>query len=99
MILKNNYLLSRLVLYIFLMVVIVAGYALLVSGLVLYGSTFPARPLVIGLAIFVITVLVLPVRQKLQELVDILFLRGQRGYQGQVRQFQTELSNQVSISA
>ncbi len=98
---KNNYYLSRLLLYVFLMVIIVVGYTLLVSGLtlVLYGSTFPARPLPIGIAVFVITVLVLPVRQRLQELVDFMFLRGKVGYQAQVKQFQAELSNQVSISA
>ncbi len=98
---KNSYYLSRLVLYVFLMALIVAGFALLVSGLgfILYGSTLPAQPLVIGVAIFIITILILPARQRLQTLVDQLFLRGQKAYQAQIKQFQSELSNQVSISA
>ncbi len=98
---RNNYYLSRLLLYIFLMVIVVAGYTLLVSGLslALYGSLFPERPLVIGIAVFLVAVLILPVRQRLQEIIDLLFLRGQKAYQAQVKQFQIELSNQAGIGA
>ncbi len=89
---KTSYFFSRLLLYVLLMAMIVAGYALLASGLglILYGTTLPAQPLVIGVAIFIITVLILPVRQRLQTLVDQLFLRGQKAYQAQVKQFQAE---------
>ncbi len=98
---KNNYYLNRLVLYILLMVAIVAGYTLLVTGvsLVLYGSVFPAHPLAIGFAIFVVAILILPVRQKLEDVVDFMFLHGKRGYQAQIKQFQSDLSKQVNITA
>ena len=98
---KNSYFLSRLVLYFLLLAFIGLGYGLLISGLgiAFYGSIFPANPISLGIAIFIIALLILPFHQALQDFVNKIFLRGQRAYQERARQFGKELSNQGNLAS
>jgi signal transduction histidine kinase len=99
--LKNSYLLSRVVLYFILVAMIGVGYALLVSGLgvALYGSVFPANPISVGIAIFVIALMVHPAQQALQGFVNNIFLRGPAAYQESAQQFEKELSFQPNLAS
>ena len=99
--LKTSYLLSRAILYFLLLLMIAVGYALLVSGLgmALYGSIFPANPVTLGIAIFIIALLILPAQKTLQRLVDNIFLRGENAFQERARQFEKELSIQGNLAS
>lgn len=99
--LKNNYALSRVVLYLLLLTLIVGGYALLVSGLglALYGSVFSTNPITVGIAVFIVALIILPLRHGLQELVNGIFLRGQRAYQEKIRLFEADLAGRINLSA
>jgi len=98
---KNNYYLSRVLLYFLLLTLVATGYALVVSGLglALYGSIFSANPITVGIAAFVIALLIYPLRQWLQNLVNAIFVRGRRAYQEKIKQFEAEIANQIELSS
>lgn len=94
-ILSTDYFLRRGILYVALSIILVGGYALLVSGLsLLFGERLGStHPLLVGLTLFLLAVLFNPLRDKLQQSLDSVFLRGQRAYQQHLSQFTHELTN------
>ncbi len=98
---RTDYLLRRGTLYAILTVLAVAGYALLVSGLsMIFGNFFNAsNPWIIGGMVFILALLLNPLRNRLQGAVDSVFFRGESAYQQRVEDFSHELINTVDLSA
>ena len=99
--LRTDFLLRQGVLYALLSVLMVVGYALLASGLslLLQGVSGIGSPVILGIAAFGVAVLLLPLRNRLQQLVDSAFFRGVRAYEQRVRNFSHELTNTVDLAA
>ena len=81
--------LSRAVLYTFLSVLAISGYALMVSGisLVLAKQMNANHPALVGGLVFILAVLLQPIRTRLQTYVDKIFFRGQEVYRGRAQEF------------
>ncbi len=81
--------LSRAVLYSLLSVLAVSGYALMVSGisLILAKRMNANHPVLVGALVFLLAVLLQPVRTRLQTYVDKIFFRGQEVYRGRTQEF------------
>ncbi len=87
-------------LYVLLSVFIVGGYALLVTGLsVIFKTSMPAsNPLWIGGLVFVLAILLDPIRVRLQTFVDATFFRGQRAYSAGIQDFTHELTAALDLT-
>jgi signal transduction histidine kinase len=98
--LSTDYLLSRTVLYTFLTILVVAGYAFLVSGLSLVfgGVITPGSPFLIGLMVFLLVLGFNPVRNYFQSAIDRYFFRGQTVYNELRQNFSRELTQQMELS-
>jgi signal transduction histidine kinase len=92
---------DRLVLYALLTLLVVGGYALLLSGLgLLLGSRLPpANPLLVGLVLFLLALGLDPLRQFLRQRIDTFFFRGQALHRQQVQDFSRELTQALDIPA
>lgn len=86
--------LSRGVIYGTLMVMVVVSYALLVSGLSLFfGDLLEGSPLIlVGMVVFIIALLIEPVRTRLQKRVDAAFFQGREVFQESLQSFSRELT-------
>src|SRR5688572_4850709 len=102
--LQTDYWLRQGTVYTTLTILVVAAYALLVSGLSsILGSVFSIslnsnNPYLIGVLVFVIAVSLEPVRTRLQTFVDSTFFRGQRAYEERLRIFSHELTNALDLN-
>lgn len=96
---QTDYVLSRGVMYSVLAVLIAVGYALLVTGLGLaLGNLLPAgSPVIAGLVMFILALGLLPLRQRLERALDVLFFRGERAYQERLKTFSGELTGVVEL--
>lgn len=99
--LNTDYILGQAVLYALLTVIAGAGYALLVSGLsLLLGNSFQSSsPLLIGSIVFVLALLLNPLRLWLQTVVDTTFFRGQVVYRNRLQNFGRELTQALDLQA
>jgi hypothetical protein len=95
----NNFILSRGVLYSLLSILIVLGYALLVSGLGMLMASLiePGNPIIIGIAIFLLALIVNPLKQSLEKVLDLVFFRGEHVYQECLQTFSGDLTNVVGL--
>ena len=89
--------LSRSALYATLTVLAVAGYALVVSGLSLVagrqlGAT---NPYVVGMLVFLLAVLLQPMRFWLQERIDRFFFRGSEALRSRADEFTRQLTQMM----
>ncbi len=98
---KTDYILSRTILYTLLTVLSAAGYALLVAGLsvVFQIPMADANPFAIGLMVAVLALVLNPLRDRLQKIIDGIFFRGQHVYQDHLQAFSHELTRAVEIPA
>lgn len=99
--LNTDYIFSRAVLYALLTILAVSGYALMVSGLsLIFGDQISANnPLVIGLMVFVLAVMLNPLRTRLQKLIDQVFFRGQQVYRERSEAFSRELNPAMDLGS
>lgn len=99
--LNTDYILSRAVLYALLSILAISGYAILVAGLsLILGSRLPANsPWLIGAMVFLLAVLLNPLRIHLQRLVDMIFFRGQQAYREHVQSFSQELNPAMDLQS
>lgn len=99
--LNADYLLSRGTLYALLAVIAATGYGLLVSGLSLLvgGALQPTNPYMVGLMVFILAVLLNPLRSRLQHYVDRAFFRDQVVYRDRLQDFGRELTQALDLSA
>lgn len=97
--LNTDYLLNRTLLYGLLSVLGVVTYALLVSGIgLLLGNVLPPNsPYLIGLMVFLVALLLDPVRTRLQAAVDATFFRGQMVYRNRLQTFGRELTQAMEL--
>ena len=98
--LHTDFVLSRAILYGLMGVLVAVGYALLVSGIGLIFNNIlnPINPIYVGLVIFLIALVVMPLRQYLENALDTLFFQGRRVYQEKLQTFSGELTNLVETS-
>jgi len=95
----SNVLLKRGIIYGTLLVFIAGSYALIVSGLsLLAGSRLEnSHPIVVGLAIFVIALVIYPLRRGLQSRVDSAFFKAGETYQPSLQVFGHELTRMTDF--
>jgi len=98
--LHTDFVFSSAILFGLMGVLVTVGYAMLVSGfsLIFNGFLNPTNPIYVGLIVFLIAILIMPIRQYLENVLDTLFFRGRRVYQGKLQTFSGELTNLVEIS-
>ncbi len=87
--------------YLLLSIFIIGAYALIVTGLsVIFKTAAPSiNPIWVGVLVFVLAVLLDPVRVRLQNLIDLAFFRGQRAYDQTVQGFGRSLSGALDLPA
>lgn len=98
--LRTDFLISRTVMYGLLAALAMAGYGLLVSGLTLvFGDWFkPTNPLVIGAIVFALALAMNPIRNRLQEMIDRYFFRGQIVFRELQQALSRELTQVMELS-
>jgi signal transduction histidine kinase len=96
----TDYVFSRAVLYAFLSILAMGGYALLVSGATLFfgGVVAVNNPYFIGLMFFILALILNPMRTSIQKFVDSVFFRDQQVYQERIRDFGHELNPAMGLS-
>jgi signal transduction histidine kinase/transcriptional regulator with GAF, ATPase, and Fis domain len=96
---RTSFIVSRTLVYGLTGMFVVIGYALMVTGLefLFQGLAGPLSPFIVGISIFIITLLVNPIRQKLQSFIDRMFLRGGRAYEERLQTFSGELTHVVIV--
>ncbi len=94
-----SYFLSRIFLYGLMGVLVSVGYALLLTGLgVAMTGILPRQsPVVVGLLFFLAAIAINPFRQKMENLMDAVFFRGEKAYQERVQTFSGELTGVAEI--
>ena len=99
--LRTDYWVRQGLVYSILTILVVAAYGLLVTGIAfLFSINMPYdNPYLIGGLVFVIAVLLDPVRTRLQVLVDSTFFRGQRAFEERLRTFSHELTNALDLNS
>ena len=97
--LRTDYWMRQGMVYSLLTILVVAGYGLLVTGVsLLFSISMPYdNPYLIGALVFVIAVVLDPLRTRLQALVDSTFFRGQRAYEERLRAFSHDLTNALDL--
>ena len=88
------------VIYVLLTVLIVGGYALLVSGLsLIFKAAMPAsNPIWVGGLVFVIAISLDPLRVQVQSFVDAAFFRGRRAYAENIQIFTRDLNSALDVN-
>ena len=91
--------LSQVMLYSTLLVIVAVSYALLVSGLsLIFGDLLQNHhPILVGMVVFLIALLINPLRTRLQIRVDAAFFRGLEVYQESLQAFGRELTQLTDL--
>jgi signal transduction histidine kinase/putative methionine-R-sulfoxide reductase with GAF domain len=99
--LRTDDFLRRGVTYGLLTILVVGGYAAIVTGFgVLLSMAIPfTSPLWIGAFLFVVAVTLEPIRSRLQGFVDSTFFRGQRVYAERLTDFSHQLTTALDLDA
>ena len=98
---KSNALLKQSIIYGSLLVLISGSYALLVGGIsVLAGMQLnKSHPILVGLVVFVIALLVYPLRKNLQSRLDIAFFKAGNINQNNLQKFGHELTRLTDVQS
>lgn len=98
--LRSDYWLRQGMVYTILTICVIAAYGLFVSGVGLITShaVQANNPYVIGGLVFLIAILLDPVRTRLQIWVDSIFFRGQRASEERLRNFSHDLANALDLN-
>jgi signal transduction histidine kinase len=97
--LGTRYLFNRALLYGALMVIAAVSYALLVSGLgVIFGDFLQGNnAILVGGVVFLIALLIYPLRAGFEKQLDAVFFRGQEVYQESLQSFGRELTKVIDL--
>lgn len=97
--LRIDELVRRGVMYIVLSILVTLGYSLVVAGVgLLFGSNLPSNsPIFVGFGLFLIAVILEPIRTRLQNLVDTIFFRGSRVFTEQLEDFSHKLTTALDL--
>jgi hypothetical protein len=94
--LNTDKIISQGITYTILLAALILGYFLLVLGVSLMTrealETWASNPLLIALTIFLMSMLFMPVRVRLQERIDRIYFRERRDYQEKTEQFTRKLT-------
>lgn len=87
--------------YLLLTFLVGVGYALVATAIGgLFSARLPANdPFLVGAFIFLIAILLEPLRTRLQSLVDSVFFRGSRAFNEQLEAFSRELTSAIDLAA
>ncbi len=102
--LRADYLLSRSVLYSVLTILAIVGYVFLAIGIGVFAVWFlntaiaPDNPVLIATAVFLFTLILNPLRSRLQERIDGIFFRGETAHQDRLNTFTRELTRAVGLN-
>ncbi len=102
--LRADYLISRSVLYSLLTILAMLGYVFLVVGIGLFTAWFfkitiaPDNPILIATSVFLFTLILNPVRSRLQTYIDGIFFRGETAHQNRLAIFSRELTRAVGLN-
>ncbi|HXF84712.1 MAG TPA: GAF domain-containing protein [Anaerolineales bacterium] len=98
--LRTDYWVRQSVVYALLTVLVAVSFGLLASGISsIFSVAMPANnPYLIGALVFLIIILLNPLRTRLQTLVDSTFFRGQRAYEERLRTFSHELTSALDLN-
>ena len=99
--LRTDDIVRRGFMYALLTVVVMLGYALLVTGVgLLFNNSLPANnSYLVGAYIFLIAILLEPLRSRLQSLVDMIFFRGERAFAEQLEDFSRRLTTALDLNS
>ena len=99
--LKSNILMKRGIIYGVLLLFIAGSYALLVGGLsVLAGTQLDNnQPLLVGVVVFIIAMVVYPLRESLQTHIDSAFFKGGTAHQTSLQAFGHELTLLTDVNS
>lgn len=97
--LRTDELVRRGVMYALLTVLVTIGYALIITGAgVIAGNRLPSNNVyVVGATLFLLAIVLEPIRTYLQNLVDTIFFRGSRVYAEQLEDFSRKLTNALDM--
>ncbi|MBK8620008.1 MAG: hypothetical protein IPN96_23650 [Anaerolineales bacterium] len=98
--LRTDDLVRRGVMYALLTVSVVSGYALLVTGIsFMLNTNLPSNNVyLVGIFIFVLVIVLEPLRTRLQSLVDTVFFRGERAFAEQLQDFSRKLTTALDLN-
>ena len=97
--LRTDYWVRQGMVYAMLTVLVVVVFGLFVSGMALVVPMPSDNPYLIGGLVFVIAIVLNPIRNRLQVLVDGAFFRGQRAYEDRIRTFSHEMTGALDIDS
>lgn len=84
--------------YAALTVLVLGGYGLVLAGMGLIVTTgVNPNNLWVGLFLFILALVLEPLRTRIQELMDATFFRGQRAYADRIRAFSHELTTALDL--
>jgi signal transduction histidine kinase len=102
--LRSDYLLSRSIIYSALTILAMVGYVFVAIGMGVFAAWFlniaiaPDNPLLIAVAVFLFTLILNPLRSRLQKHIDGMFFRGQTAHQDRLNTFTRELTRAVGLN-
>ena len=98
--LRTDDLVRRGVMYALLTVSVVSGYALLVTGIsFMLNTNLPSNNVyLVGGFIFLLVIVLEPLRTRLQSLVDTVFFRGERAFAEQLQDFSRKLTTALDLN-
>ncbi len=101
--LRADYLLSRTLFLMALGAFSVLGYAAMVSGLGLLSQSVLHNynltgPFISGLLILVLALLFLPLRARMERIIDDIFFRNQQVYEARLQQFAHDLTGTLDLN-
>ncbi|MBI5962972.1 MAG: GAF domain-containing protein [Chloroflexi bacterium] len=98
--LRTDDLVRRGFMYILLTAFVIGGYALIVAGFGLFFNTrLPANnAYLVGGFVFLLALLLEPIRTRLQSLVDTVFFRGERAFAEQLEDFSHRLTTAMDLN-
>ena len=99
--LRADDLFRRGVMYTLLTIIVVIGYAILISGFgLLFSEHLPANnSILVGAYIFLIALILEPIRTRLQRTVDTIFFRGERAFAEQLEGFSHRLTTALDLAS
>ncbi|HEU0297716.1 MAG TPA: GAF domain-containing protein [Anaerolineales bacterium] len=96
--LRTDYWVRQSIVYSILTIFVVAAYALFVVGISLLIPMQTNNPFLIGTLVFLIAVVLDPLRTRLQVWVDGTFFRGRRAYEDRIRTFTHQLTGALDLT-
>lgn len=96
--LRTDDIVRRGFMYVVLAVLVTLGYALIVTGAGFLFAVPANNPYLVGGIIFLLAIVLEPVRTRLQNLVDVLFFRGARAFAEQLEGFSHKLTTALDLN-